>query len=147
MPRYFTLAQAEQVLPAVTRSIREGIALKQSYEQAEGELSSVRERIMLLGGSLVDRRPLLECRNRRDSLASQLNEAIERIQQHGCLVKDLDLGLIDFPTLFRGEEVYLCWKLGEDAIQFWHGMHEGYRGRKEIDREFLEQHRGEEEGD
>ena len=65
------------------------------------------------------------------------------IQENGVVVKDLDIGLIDFPTLFRGEEVYLCWKLGETGIRFWHGLDEGFRGRKPIDEEFLANHRGE----
>ncbi len=55
-------------------------------------------------------------------------------------MKDLDIGLVDFPTLFQGEEVYLCWKLGEAGIRFWHGIDEGFRGRKPIDAEFLEHH-------
>ena len=55
-------------------------------------------------------------------------------------IKDLEIGLIDFPTLFRGQEVYLCWKLGEDKIRFWHGIHEGFRGRKAIDQDFLDNH-------
>ncbi len=67
---------------------------------------------------------------------------IERFQDAGCLVKDLEKGLVDFPTLFRGEEVYLCWKLGEESIQFWHGTHEGFAGRKPIDQAFLENHEG-----
>ena len=50
--------------------------------------------------------------------------------------------LVDFPTLFKGVEVYLCWKLGEPAIDFWHGIDEGFRGRKPIDKEFLDHHRG-----
>jgi hypothetical protein len=45
--------------------------------------------------------------------------------------------------LLHGEEVYLCWKLGESAIHFWHGVHEGFRGRKPIDQEFIEHHQGE----
>ena len=57
---------------------------------------------------------------------------MEQVQSFGCLIKDLDVGLIDFPTLYRGEEVYLCWKLGEDGIEFWHGVSEGFRGRKKI---------------
>jgi hypothetical protein len=60
----------------------------------------------------------------------------------GVLVKDLDTGLVDFPTLFRGVEVYLCWKLGENGIEFWHGVEEGFRGRKSIDQDFLDHHEG-----
>jgi hypothetical protein len=67
---------------------------------------------------------------------------VEEVQEMGCLVKDLDMGLVDFPTTFRGEEVYLCWKLGEEEIAFWHGVDEGFRGRKAIDRDFRAHHQG-----
>jgi hypothetical protein len=98
---------------------------------------------MVLGGVLVDHSQILEQKNRRESTALHLKEALERVQENGCLVKDLDLGLVDFPTRYHGEEVYLCWKLGEKRIQFWHGVQEGFRGRKPIDQEFLDHHQGE----
>ena len=72
----------------------------------------------------------------------RLREAIEQMQELGCVIKDLDTGLLDFPTLFRGKEVYLCWKLGEPSIGFWHGVDEGFRGRKPIDQDFLDHHEG-----
>jgi hypothetical protein len=84
----------------------------------------------------------LNSRSRRDAAGAMLKNSIEAVQETGCLVKDLDIGLVDFPTLFRGVEVYLCWKLGEPGIEFWHGIEEGFRGRKPIDREFLDNHRG-----
>ncbi len=97
---------------------------------------------MLMGGVMVDRKQAVDARNRRENEASELRSAIESVQETGCVVKDLDIGLIDFPTLYRGEEVYLCWKLGEPAIAFWHGVDEGFRGRKAIDQDFRENHRG-----
>jgi hypothetical protein len=71
-----------------------------------------------------------------------LRDRIEAVLETGCLVKDLDIGLVDFPTLFRGEEVYLCWKLGENAIAFWHSEDEGFQGRKPIDQDFIDHHKG-----
>jgi len=143
MPRFFTLKQAEKMLPRVEAAIREAIALKAEYEQAEAEWQSFSERVSVMGGMQVDRRQFLEQKTRREETAGALQQAIENIQEFGCVVKDLDIGLIDFPALFQGEEVYLCWKLGEADIQFWHGIHEGFRGRKPIDALFLEHHRGE----
>ena len=67
---------------------------------------------------------------------------MERIDELGVQVKDLETGLVDFPTLFRGEEVYLCWRMDEADIDHWHGVHEGFDGRKAIDRAFLDNHRG-----
>ena len=130
------------MLPQVESAIREAIALKAEYQQAESECQQFQRRIMLQGGVVVDHSKLLDRKHRRDSGARQLQEAIEKIHEYGCLVKDLDVGLIDFPTLFNGQEVYLCWKLGESGIQFWHGVQEGFRGRKLIDQEFLEHHQG-----
>ena len=143
MPRYFTLHQAEKLLPEVEFTIREAISHKAAFQQAEEEWQGFRTRITMLGGVRVDHSQVMDQKRRRESSALRLKEAVEKIQEYGCVVKDLDIGLIDFPTLFRGEEVYLCWKLGESGIQFWHGVHEGFRGRKAIDAEFLAEHRGE----
>jgi hypothetical protein len=140
--RFFTLTQAQHLLPQVESAIREAIALKAEYQQAESDCQQFQRRIMLQGGVLVDHSKLLDCKHRRDSSARGLQEAIGKIHEYGCLVKDLDAGLIDFPTLFNGQEVYLCWKLGESGIQFWHGVEEGFRGRKPIDQEFLDHHQG-----
>jgi hypothetical protein len=67
---------------------------------------------------------------------------VEKIHETGCIVKDLDKGLVDFPTLFRGEEVYLCWKMDEPAIEFWHRIEDGFAGRTAIDQEFRDNHKG-----
>jgi hypothetical protein len=142
VPRYFTLKQAEQLLPDVEPAIREAIALKSQYQAAETDCQDFQRRISTQGGTLVDPSKFLERKQRRDSSAQQLKRAIEKVQELGCLVKDLDIGLIDFPTLLRGQEVYLCWKLGEAGIQFWHGVDEGFGGRRPIDRDFLDHHQG-----
>jgi hypothetical protein len=143
MPRFFTLQQAEKVLPDVASAIREAISLKAEYEQTETDWQNFSHRVAVMGGVQVDRAQFQEQKNRREAVALGLKQAIEKVHEFGCLVKDLDTGLIDFPTLFQGQEVYLCWKLGEAGIQFWHGVNEGFRGRKPIDAGFVEQHRGE----
>jgi len=143
MPRFFTHAQAEKLLPQVESAIREAITRKAEYDRAEAECQSFSRRLRVTGGMHVDRPRLLEQRSRRESAALRVNDCIERVHEFGCQVKDLEIGLIDFPALFNGQEVCLCWKLGESGIQFWHGVHEGFRGRKAIDQEFLEHHQGE----
>jgi hypothetical protein len=142
MPRFFTLEQAQRLLPDVGAAIERAIRLKSAFEEAEAELQSAHQRISMMGGAWVDRDRLLEQKQRRHESAAKLKEAIDHVQSFGCLVKDLDIGLIDFPTLYQGEEVYLCWKLGESGIEFWHGVSEGFRGRKKITREFLDRHKG-----
>lgn len=142
MSRRFTLETAESLLPEIEKGLREAIALKIAFEEAQSELQAVAQRVMMLGGVLVDREHLQQSKQRRDQSAENLKKLVQNIQDLGCVIKDLDIGLVDFPTLFRGEEVYLCWKLGEPGIEFWHGTHEGFAGRKRIDEEFRESHRG-----
>jgi hypothetical protein len=136
MPKRFTLAQAQSLIPRVDRLLREAIALKPGFIDAERALQSFNERIMLMGGMTVDRDRFLQVKVRRESEAERLRNAVEQLQDLGCLVKDLDMGLVDFPTLFRGQEVYLCWKLGEPSIEYWHSVDQGFGGRKPIDRDF-----------
>jgi hypothetical protein len=142
MPKRFTLAEAQRLIPEVYRLMREAVALKNQSQEAEGAMQGLNQRIMMMGGMTVDRPHAVEARKRRDAIMASLRAALEAVQEIGCVVKDLDLGLVDFPTLFRGEEVYLCWKLGETVIQYWHGLDEGFRGRKPIDQDFLDHHKG-----
>lgn len=142
MGRRFTLAEAQSLIPQVDTLLREAVALKADFQEAEQKLEAFSQRVTLMGGVLIDREKVIDARNRRDETGAKLRAAIEQVQEVGCVIKDLDIGLIDFPTLLRGVEVYLCWKLGEPAIAFWHGVDEGFRGRKAIDRDFLENHRG-----
>lgn len=142
MARRFTLDQAERLLEEVRPLLEDALNLKAEYAAAEEELQGMAHRVMVLGGSKVDRGRHLALRARRDGAAARLRETIEAVQSTGCLIKDLDLGLLDFPALYRGEEVYLCWRLGEPAIEYWHGVQEGFRGRKPIDDDFRRNHRG-----
>jgi len=142
MSRRFTLETAESLLPEIEKGLRDALAFKAALDEAQGELQAVAQRVMMLGGVLVDREKTQQSKLRRDQYTENLKNTVHHIQELGCLIKDLDIGLVDFPTLFRGEEVYLCWKLGEPAIEYWHGTHEGFAGRKAIDEEFRESHRG-----
>jgi hypothetical protein len=90
----------------------------------------------------VDRDRALAARERRETAGRRLKAILEEVQTVGCVVKDLDIGLVDFPTLLDGVEVCLCWKLGEPRIEYWHGLEEGFRGRKPIDENFLKHHHG-----
>jgi hypothetical protein len=64
---------------------------------------------------------------------AEIVRIINRIEAYGCLVKDIDLGLVDFPSMREGRAVYLCWKAGEGRITHWHGMDEGFADRKLLD--------------
>ena len=65
--------------------------------------------------------------------AEAMRAALSRILESGCLIKDLDTGLLDFPSRINDEDVYLCWRLGEDRIRFYHRQDEGFAGRKPLD--------------
>ena len=142
MPRHFTLTEAEHMLPEVDRALRDALFHKAQYQAAEAELNATMQGIRMAGGSRVNPGPILATRARRDASTGALREVFEKIEQMSVVVKDLDVGLIDFLTLYQGREVCLCWKLGEERIRFWHGIDEGFAGRKLIDDEFLENHRG-----
>jgi hypothetical protein len=142
MPRHFRLEEAERLLPEVEHALRDAIFQKTEYQTAEGELNRATQRIRMAGGSRVSPGPFLALRARKDAASSALTAAVEKVNELGAQIKDLDIGLIDFPTMYRGREVLLCWKLGEEGIAFWHGADEGFRGRKPIDDEFREHHRG-----
>jgi hypothetical protein len=143
VPRFFNLLEAEKLLPEVERHLRDLIHFKQDYEEQDAELSQIARRIALLGGIVPPRDRVAELRKHKDSAARALKATLEKIQEIGCQLKDIDMGLIDFPTLYRDQEVYLCWKLGETGIGYWHHVEDGFRGRRPIDSDFLANHRGE----
>ena len=66
-------------------------------------------------------------------LKHEIGRLIYRIEAHGCIVKDIDLGLIDFPALLDEQPIYLCWKLGEPEVAHWHGIEEGFSARRPWD--------------
>lgn len=140
MPRYFTVAEAERVLPEVERALRDALFHKDEAVEAQRELNRTSERIRALGGMRVNPAELMAVRARLEASAVALKAAMEQVEELGAQIKDLEIGLIDFLSRFRDRDVWLCWKLGESRIGFWHGLEEGFRGRKPIDREFLEGH-------
>ena len=142
MPRYFTLDQARQLISTADRLLRQALKLKQEHDRAGEEIDGINRKVAMMGGMYVDRDKYAGLRARVDATGSRLKEIFNEIGEIGFEVKDLDIGLIDFPSLYRGEEVCLCWKLGEADIEFWHSATEGFRGRKRIDQTFLDDHRG-----
>jgi hypothetical protein len=142
VPKYFTLLEAESLLPEVETLLRSCMQGKQDYDGADEELKAVATRITLNGGMVIAREQIAGVRGLKESAARVIKSSVEKIEQIGCHIKDLNLGLLDFPTLYRGKEVYLCWKLGESGISFWHHVDDGFTGRQPVDTEFLTNHRG-----
>jgi hypothetical protein len=122
------------MLPVLESLLRASIEAKQKIEEIEGELQRVQERIFLDGGTLLDAKRWTRRAAERDKALQKAKDAIAEINAIGVQVKDLDMGLLDFPCKVEsGEIVLLCWKLGESAITHWHSLEEGYAGRKPID--------------
>src|SRR5438128_834509 len=106
MPKHFTLADAKALLPAVGRLIRDAVQAKGRFQEAETYLHDLSQRILMQGGMTVDTAVAEAWKAQRDANANTLRNALGKIGEMGVEVKDLDVGLVDFPTLYRGEEVY-----------------------------------------
>lgn len=133
MDRTFTLEEAQSLLPVLESLLKRATEGKKRLQEFEEEFQAIAHRIFLNGGTLVDVAAVQVRKQQRDRELQQVKDAVAEIDSIGVQVKDLDMGLLDFPCEVEGEIVLLCWKLGEEKIEFWHGLEEGYRGRKPID--------------
>ena len=131
--RTFTLDEAQTLLPVLESLLRTSIAAKKLMEEVEAEMQAVHRRIFLNGGTYLDIVPLARRKAERVKAEQRLRDAFAEIDSIGVQVKDLDIGLLDFPCEVEGRTVLLCWKLGEAAITHWHGTDEGFAGRKPVD--------------
>jgi hypothetical protein len=132
-PRIFSLTEAERTRRELEPVLTEAIESRRKMSELDTILAAVATRIMLMGGMQINYESMAKVRFDRDHQAQTLRAALERIEETGCLVKDLDKGLLDFPSVINNEAVYLCWRLGEDRIRFYHRQDEGYSGRKPLD--------------
>jgi hypothetical protein len=131
--RTFTLREAQSMLPILESLLRKSIESKTLIEEIDQEFTDLGERIFLNGGTLVDVRACTARRNQREKAIQSAKDTLSEINAIGVQVKDLDIGLLDFPCLVDGEIILLCWKMGEPTITHWHGTEEGYAGRRPID--------------
>ena len=122
------------MLPVLESLLRKSIEAKSQLEEIDQELTALGERIFLSGGMLVDVAACAARKAHRDKAIQSAKDTLSEINAIGVQVKDLDVGLLDFPCLIDGEIVLLCWKLGEPTITHWHGTEEGFAGRKPIDK-------------
>jgi hypothetical protein len=137
--RYFERDEAEALLPMISSTLALARELKEQLDSLDREFAQVAAKIMILGGWIPPYKELTVKRALREETNEKVREAINRIQESGCILKDLDEGLVDFPTVREGREVYLCWKFGEERIGYWHGMDEGFAGRKPLDEDDIEE--------
>jgi len=131
--RTFTLAEAQQLLPVLESLLRRAANAKERCDEIDARFQEVNQRVLMHGGMLLDIAPLARLRAERDKLNQTVTDSLAEIGAMGVQVKDLEIGLLDFPCVVEGKVVLLCWKLGEHTIAHWHGVDEGYGGRKRID--------------
>jgi len=114
LPIFYTPRHAEDVLPEVRAVVQNVMRIKNDTERAKDDAE------------------MTEAMNR-------LEGEVRKLEELGCVLRDMSLGLVDFPAVRLGERVWLCWKLGEDHVNFWHSRQEGYAGRKPVEeKEFYE---------
>ena len=133
----FKLAEAHALLPVLRSLIKRAMDDKGVIEAVETQLQDLKHRILLSGGLFVDIPAVARRRAQRDKAFQDIKDTLAEIDAIGVQVKDLDIGLLDFPCAVDDEIVLLCWKYGEEKIEFWHGMEEGFKGRKPIDERIL----------
>jgi hypothetical protein len=131
-PRLFTLAEAERARQSIEPLLAEAIEHRGRALHFENRLAALAQRIQYSGGLALRQDTARQMRQDFDGASEKVRAAVDQIEATGCQVKDIDLGLIDFPGRLNGEDVFWCWRLGEDRIRFWHRQSEGFAGRKPI---------------
>jgi hypothetical protein len=129
MPRYFTLEEARSTLPLVRVLLLEARAQKRRIDDLRLELAESAAKS--LGNGRVSHASESK-RQELDELVQTLEATVQRVEATGCLVKDVEAGLADWPCIREGREVYLCWKLGEPDILHWHETQAGAAGRQPL---------------
>ena len=129
--RYFTVDEANEALGEVRPLTEELVGHRRALVELQERQSALTTRIAGNGGN-VEPHELEEVQELLDEEVSGIARCVARIHGVGALVKDLDAGLVDFPATRDGQDVLLCWRLGESEIGFWHGVDEGFSGRKPL---------------
>src|SRR5271167_2817115 len=132
-PRLFSLTEAERARREVEPLLVDAMEARRKLADLDEKLGEVSHRIQMMGGISVAYESVAHLRVEHNRLVTQIQDALDRIHATGCFVKDLETGLVDFPSVLGDQEIYLCWRLGEDRIRFWHRQDEGFSARKPID--------------
>jgi hypothetical protein len=131
--KLFSLTEAERLRTQIEPILLEAMDSRRKMAELDVQLRALSERIQRSGGLMVSYEKAAKRHIERNRLEEAIQAGIERIHSTGCLIKDLDVGLLDFPSRIDNQEVYLCWRLGEDRIRFYHRQDEGFAARKPID--------------
>jgi hypothetical protein len=129
----FTLDQAEALLPRLNELLLDMQRCKREIDALRGDLGHAVHR-SAGNGHVKDETELAGKRRRAEAFVEQLNAHLAEINTLGVELKDVDQGLLDFPHERDGRVVYLCWRLGEDSIAWWHELDAGFTGRQPLAR-------------
>lgn len=131
MPTYFTREEAEALLPRVRPIL---LQLRELHEQIEPVQEQIADlMVRMRGNGHAHRGELAELRQRAQALTAGIEERVRRLARWGVLVKDLAMGLVDFPSQREGREIYLCWRVDEPTLAWWHYPEDGFAGRQPLD--------------
>lgn len=122
---YFTLKDANEILPVIIQKFKNIVNMKNEVFKIQSEMENNPRYMSNFEDYVIKKQEL-------NSAISNLYKSIEDLEKMGVMVKSIDEGLLDFPSKRFEEEVWLCWKEGETEIKFWHGKDEGFMGRKPI---------------
>ncbi len=136
-PKLFTADEANRLLPTLEPLMRRLQAKRQQFRERRLALEEFRTRASRDGG-VVPGTEVADAKTEGARLLAEIQEGVQQIESWGCVVKDLDRGLVDFLTRRGQEQVFLCWRLGEAEIRYWHGLQEGFAGRKPLQEDPLE---------
>ena len=134
MPRRFTPSEANDELTEIRPLAEEIVAHRREQRRLQSERQALAQRIAGNGGG-IDSAELAELEEAERHERVEIARRVNAVHERGAIVKDLDAGLVDFPAVLHGEEVLLCWQLGEEQVEHWHGLEEGFAGRKRLDPE------------
>ena len=134
--RLYTVAEVNALLPRLSELMREAMDLHRRASALQEALTEERDRIRASGGAMVDQHDWKAKAERLDGYTIEVKQVLQQVLELGGVTKDLETGLVDFPGLVPQmagpQPVNLCWRYGEDAVRFWHGLDEGYAQRKPL---------------
>ena len=126
LKKYFTLEEVERILPKIKDTVIELQVLQEAIELLDSIEIEIDEEEYAPS-------PMLTKLNQEfHKLSYEFYKKMEKAENYGCVIKDVEQGLVDFLHWFNGREVFLCWKLGENKVQHWHELEEGFTGRQKI---------------
>ncbi|HSB40428.1 MAG TPA: DUF2203 domain-containing protein [Methylomirabilota bacterium] len=133
--RLFTPAEVDRLIPRLTALMERALERHRQARALEERLREDRARVAASGGERLDAVEWKARAERLDGLGIEVRQVLQEVLALGGVVKDLEMGLVDFPGRRPGDDgatVNLCWRLGEDTVRFWHGTDEGYASRKPL---------------